>query len=51
MNSAYGKTILKPFETEDKYVNNKDLQSHISRNFDEIKEINEIADWGSKVVH
>tara|TARA_B110000503_G_C6962561_1_gene335743 strand:- start:57 stop:773 length:717 start_codon:yes stop_codon:yes gene_type:complete len=51
MNSAYGKTILKPFETEEKYVNNKDLQSHISRNFDDIKEINQIADWGSKVVH
>jgi hypothetical protein len=51
MNSAYGKTILKPFETKDEYIPNEILQRHISRNYDDIKEIIEIADWGSKVIH
>lgn len=42
MNSAYGKTLLKPFDTEDKYINGKFLNNHLVKNYDKVKEIIEL---------
>jgi hypothetical protein len=51
MNASYGKTLLKPFETQDKYISGTHLQTHISRNFNDIKEIVELVkDKSYKVV-
>jgi hypothetical protein len=38
MNSAYGKTLLKPFETEDKYVKMKEHLDWVSNNYNWIKD-------------
>jgi hypothetical protein len=37
MNSAYGKTLLKPFDTESKYI--KKLDDHVKKYYKHIKEI------------
>jgi len=39
MNSAYGKTLLKPIEDETKFVPEKDYEKYIVKHYNEIKEI------------
>lgn len=43
MNSSYGKSILKPIETEDKFFNNsKKMEKYLQYNYNSIKEIQKI---------
>jgi len=49
MNSAYGKTLLKPFDTESKYI--KDLNEHTSKYFNHIKQITPLFNGTFKVDH
>ena len=43
MNSAYGKTIMKPIDDEMKFVDKKDYETYVSKNFTFIKEVEEIT--------
>ena len=45
MNSAYGKTLLKPFDTETKYLSKKEADKFIERHYNHIRELNEINDY------
>jgi hypothetical protein len=48
MNSCYGKTLLKPFDTKTEYINNSKYKDYISRNYNWIKEaeyIEEKNEW------
>jgi hypothetical protein len=49
MNSGYGKTLLKPFETESKYV--KNIEQHASKYYKHIKEIIPLHNETYKVEH
>ena len=49
MNSGYGKTLLKPFETESKYV--KNIDEHASKYYKHIKEIIPLHNETYKVEH
>ena len=49
MNSAYGKSLLKPFDTESKYV--KDIEQHSSKYYKHIKEIIPLHNGTYKVDH
>lgn len=49
MNSAYGKTLLKPFDTEAKYVDT--LDKHVSKYYNFIKEIIPLHNGSYKVEH
>jgi hypothetical protein len=49
MNSAYGKTLLKPFDTESKYI--FDIDEHTSKYFKVIKEITPLFNGTYKVEH
>ena len=49
MNSAYGKTLLKPFDTESKYI--KNIDEHISKYFKIIKEVTPLFNDTYKVEH
>jgi hypothetical protein len=56
MNSIYGKTILKPIDSEIKIINNKDSKKietndYIVRNYDWIKSIEEIPDSNKTKIH
>ena len=44
MNSAYGRTLLKPFETETRYVSEKNSEAYIVRHYDSIKTIQKLHD-------
>ena len=48
MNSCYGKTLLKPFDTKTEYINHSKYKDYISRNYNWIKEaeyIEEKNEW------
>jgi len=49
MNSAYGKTLLKPFDTESKYI--KNLEEHTSKYFNHIKQITPLFNGTYKIDH
>jgi len=49
MNSAYGKTLLKPFDIESKYV--KNIEQHASKYYNHIKEIIPLHNDTYKVEH
>ena len=44
MNASYGKTLLKPFEIEKKYIPNKDVNKFVSRHYAHVREISRIND-------
>ena len=44
MNSAYGRTLLKPFEDEKKYVSEKNSDAYIVRHYDSIKSVQNLHD-------
>lgn len=44
MNASYGKTLLKPFEIEKKYVSNSTVNKFINRHYAHIREISKIND-------
>ena len=51
MNSAYGKCLLKPIETETKYVSNKDYKKFVSYHYNWIKDGEQLNDnrWKFKL--
>ncbi len=49
MNSAYGKSLLKPFDTDSKYV--KDIEQHATKYYKHIKEIIPLHNGTYKVDH
>lgn len=51
MNSAYGKTLLKPFDTDSHYVCEKGKSAHISKYFKVIKEITPLHNGSYKIDH
>jgi hypothetical protein len=44
MNSAYGRTLLKPFEDEKVYVSAKNQEAYLVRHYDSIKMVQELHD-------
>ncbi len=44
MNSAYGRTLLKPFEDEKLYVREKNIDKHLVRHYDAIKSMQKLHD-------
>lgn len=50
MNSAYGKSILKPIETEEKVINSKDLLKTLSFNYNNVKKAVRIRDSNKSVI-
>lgn len=44
MNSAYGRTLLKPFEDEKVYVSEKNHDKHLVRHYDSVKHIERLHD-------
>lgn len=49
LNSAYGKTLLKPIECEDKYLNKDKLNNFIERHYNYIKDIIKLNNFTYKV--
>lgn len=49
MNASYGKTLLKPFDSETKYIH--DLDTHVSKYYSFIKSIVQISNGNYKVEH
>jgi len=49
LNSAYGKTLLKPIECEDKYLNKDKLNNFIERHYNYIKEVIKLNNFTYKV--
>tara|TARA_R110000803_G_scaffold142752_2_gene209034 strand:+ start:1339 stop:4782 length:3444 start_codon:yes stop_codon:yes gene_type:complete len=49
MNSAYGKTLLKPFDTEIKYMSKKEADKFVDRHYNHIREITEVNDYITSV--
>lgn len=49
MNSAYGKTLLKPFDTETKYLSKKEADKFVDRHYNHIRELTEINDFITSV--
>ncbi len=49
MNSAYGKTLLKPIETENKYISYKNFDNYIYRYYSYIKDVTKINKWRYKI--
>ena len=44
MNSAYGRTLLKPFEDEKVYVSEKNHDKHLVRHYDSVKSVQKLHD-------
>jgi len=44
MNSAYGRTLLKPFEDEKVYVSEKNHDKHLVRHYDSVKSVQPLHD-------
>lgn len=51
MNSAYGKTLLKAHETESKHVKQKDLEKHVLKHYNHIKDFYPLNNNQWKVNH
>lgn len=49
LNSAYGKTLLKPIECEDKYLNKDKLNNFIERHYNYIKDVIKLNNFTYKV--
>ena len=49
LNSAYGKTLLKPIDCEDKYLNKDKLDNFIERHYNYIKDVFKINNYTYKV--
>ena len=49
MNSAYGKTLLKPFDTETKYLSKKEADKFVDRHYNHIRELTEVNDYITSV--
>lgn len=50
MNSSYGKSILKPVDSDSKYVEKKNMAKFIKRNYNSIKVITDLNNGSYKVV-
>lgn len=49
MNSAYGKTLLKPFDTDTSYISNKKFNDYVYRNYSHIKKITPLFNGTYKI--
>lgn len=49
MNSAYGRTLLKPFEDEKLYIRQKNINKHLVRHYDSIKSVQKLHDESYEV--
>ena len=49
MNAAYGKTLLKPFESDSKIVSEKEREGFIARHYNQIQEMNELHNGSHQI--
>ena len=49
MNAAYGKTMLKPYETDNKIVPNKEKADFVARHYNKISEMSELHNGSHKI--
>ena len=49
LNSAYGKTLIKPIDCQTKYIKSNDFNSYVERHYNYIKEIVKLNDYTYKI--